>query len=234
MVTRERARRLPPQERREALINATLPLVLWHGPGVTTRQIAEAADVAEGTIFRVFDDKEALIRAVVERAMDPSGTLRDLDGIDRGLPLRAKLETAVTIMQSRLQGVFALIDALGWQGPPRGSDDRHPDDRHPDDRHPGCDRAAHVRRRGLDEQPADDRHRHQQMNDRFREALVDVIADDRERLRVPAAEVAAALRLLVFSATHPRISDGNPLTPRQIVGIVLDGLLDHPGGTTPC
>jgi AcrR family transcriptional regulator len=229
MVARERARRLPPQERREALINATLPLVLWHGPGVTTRQIAEAADVAEGTIFRVFADKEALIRAVVERAMDPSGTLRDLDGIDRGLPLRAKLETAVTIMQSRLQGVFALIDALGWQGPPGGRDGRHPDDRHP-----GCDRAAHVRRQVHDERPVDDRHRHQQMNDQFREALVDVIADDRVLLRVPASELAAALRLLVFSATHPRISDGNPLTPRQIVGIVLDGLLHHSGGTTPC
>ncbi len=222
MVARERARRLPPQERREALINATLPLVLWHGPGVTTRQIAEAAEVAEGTIFRVFDDKEALIRAVVERAMDPSGTLRDLDGVDRGLPLRARLETAVTIMQSRLQGVFALIDALGWQGPPGGRDARHPD----------CDRAAHLHRRAHHGQPADDRH--QQMNDRFREALVDLIADDRALLRVPATELAAALRLLVFSATHPRISDGHPLTPRQIVGIVLDGLLDHTGGTTPC
>ena len=52
-VRSERARRMPPAERREALINATLPLVLWHGPGVTTRQIAEAADVAEGTIFQI-------------------------------------------------------------------------------------------------------------------------------------------------------------------------------------
>lgn len=203
MVARSpRARRLPPEERREALINATLPLVLWHGPGVTTRQIAEAADVAEGTIFRVFDDKEALIRAVVARAIDPSGTLRDLEAIDLALPLRARLEAAVAIMQSRLQGVFALIDALGLLGPPHK--DRH------------------------------DEHRHRTMNDQFREALVDVVGDDRAQLRVPAAELAAVLRLLVFSATHPRISDGNPLTPRQIVGIVLDGLLDHPGGTTPC
>ena len=36
-VRNVRARRMPPAERREALINATLPLVLWHGPGVTTR-----------------------------------------------------------------------------------------------------------------------------------------------------------------------------------------------------
>ena len=77
-VRNVRARRMPPAERREALINATLPLVLWHGPGVTTRQIAEAADVAEGTIFRVFEGKEALIRAVTERAFDPAPALAEI------------------------------------------------------------------------------------------------------------------------------------------------------------
>ena len=81
-VRSERARRMPPAERREALINATLPLVLWHGPGVTTRQIAEAADVAEGTIFRVFEGKEALIRAVTERAFDPAPALAEIAAID--------------------------------------------------------------------------------------------------------------------------------------------------------
>jgi hypothetical protein len=32
------------------------------------------------------------------------------------------------------------------------------------------------------------------------------------------------LRLLVFSGTHPMIADGSPLTPEQIVAILLDGL----------
>jgi hypothetical protein len=41
---------------------------------------------------------------------------------------------------------------------------------------------------------------------------------------VPAAELAHVLRLLVFSGTHPMISDGRPLTPEQIVAILLDGL----------
>jgi AcrR family transcriptional regulator len=193
-VRAERARRLPPDERREALIAATLPLVLRHGPGVTTRQIAEAADVAEGTIFRVFADKEALIQAVVERAMDPSATLRELAGVDRGLELRVRLAAVVEIVQNRLTGIFTLIDALGLHGPPRDDD------------------------------------RHRPMNDQFREAVVDIIGDDRTRLRVPAAELATALRLLVFAATHPRLHDGNALTPAQIVSILLDGLLDRSGG----
>jgi len=195
-VRSERARRMPPAERREALIKATLPLVLWHGPGVTTRQIAEAADVAEGTIFRVFDDKEALIRAVTERAFDPAPVLAEIVAVDRALPLPARLVRLVEILQSRLHTVFTLIHALGMKGPP------------PDGQRP---RLA---------------------NDELREAIVELVGDDRSHLRVPPVELADALRMLVFSSTHPLINDGNPLTAEQIVGILLDGLSIR--GDRPC
>ena len=117
-VRHARARRMPPAARREALIDATLPLVLWHGPSVTTRQIAEAAAVAEGTIFRVFEGKEALIRAVTERAFDPAPALAEIAEIDPALPLRDRLIRLVVILQSRLDTVFRLIHALGMKGPP--------------------------------------------------------------------------------------------------------------------
>jgi AcrR family transcriptional regulator len=187
-VRHARARRMPPAARREALIDATLPLVLWHGPGVTTRQIAEAAAVAEGTIFRVFEGKEALIRAVTERAFDPEPALAEIAEIDPTLPLRDRLIRLVEILQSRLDTVFRLIHALGMKGPP------------PDGQRP------------------------QLVNDRFREAIVELVGDDRTRLRVPPIELAVALRMLVFSSTHPMINDGNPLTAEQIVGILLDGV----------
>jgi len=58
-----RATALPPDERRSMIVAATLPLLLEHGDRVTTKQIAEAAGIAEGTIFRVFADKDALIAA---------------------------------------------------------------------------------------------------------------------------------------------------------------------------
>jgi AcrR family transcriptional regulator len=187
-VRSERARRMPPAERREALITATLPLVLRDGPGVTTRQIAEAADVAEGTIFRVFAGKEALIRAVTERAFDPAPALAEIAAVDRALPLRERLVRLVEILQIRLDTVFTLINALGMKGPP-----------------PGGQRPRLV-------------------NDQFREAIVELVGDDRTHLRVPPMELADALRMLVFASTHPMINDGNPLTAEQIVGILLDGL----------
>ena len=45
------------------IIDAVIPLILEHGVGITSRQIAEAAGVAEGTVFRAFGDKESLIAA---------------------------------------------------------------------------------------------------------------------------------------------------------------------------
>jgi AcrR family transcriptional regulator len=117
---------MAPDERRAAIVDATLPLVLRHGAAVSTREIAEAADVAEGTIYRVFPDKDALLAAVMEKAFDPEPTLRELAAIDRGLPLRDRLVDGVLIMQGRLNGVFGLIDALGWTGPPKGHAHRSP------------------------------------------------------------------------------------------------------------
>ena len=60
-----RARPLPPAERRASLIAATRQLILDHGPEVTTRQVAEAAKVAEGTLFRVFPTRRDLIAATI-------------------------------------------------------------------------------------------------------------------------------------------------------------------------
>ena len=71
-----RATPLPPDERRAALIAATEPLLERFGRDVSTRQIAEAAGVAEGTIFRVFPTKEALIDAVLEEVFDVAAHLR--------------------------------------------------------------------------------------------------------------------------------------------------------------
>lgn len=127
MSSPRRASPLPPAERRAALIAATLPLLREHGITVSTRQIAEAAGVAEGTIFRVFPDKESLIRAAVESAFDVNDLLADLASVDRDLPFVDRLVSAVDAMQERLRTAFSLLDVLRLTVPPHGHPNGRPD-----------------------------------------------------------------------------------------------------------
>jgi len=181
---------MPPDERRAAIVEATLPLVQEHGNGVTIRMIAEAAGVAEGTIFTVFRDKDALMAAVRERAFNGEPALRALAAIDLGEPLRERLVAGVDILTSHLQQAFLLITALGLTTPPK-------------------DPESEARRR--------------EINDTFTAAVVALIEPDAPQLVVPAQHVAHVLRLLVFSASHPVVNGGCPLSAAQIVDSVLDG-----------
>src|SRR5882762_8812848 len=110
---RVRAAALPASERRAEIVAATLPLLLAHGSAVTTRQIAEAAGIAEGTIFRVFPDKESLIDAVIESAFDTASVDAALAAIDATLSLEPRLVAAVEIMRRRVVDLLELRAAIG-------------------------------------------------------------------------------------------------------------------------
>ena len=117
-----RAAPLPLDERRAALIAATEPLLERFGRDVSTRQIAEAAGVAEGTIFRAFATKEELIDAVIEDAFDTQRTCDELAQVDPGLSLEERLTVAVTILQERLRRIFALFGSLRLHKEPHDHD----------------------------------------------------------------------------------------------------------------
>ncbi len=93
---------MAPEERRAALIAATIPLLHEHGIDVSTRQIAQAAGVAEGTIFGVFETKTSLVVCSLIKGLDPQPTVDGLNAIDRALPLRERLTRAAELVHARM------------------------------------------------------------------------------------------------------------------------------------
>lgn len=124
LVTEEtspRARPLSVEDRKAMIIDAVTPLVIAHGREVTSRQMAQAAGIAEGTVFRAFGDKESLIAAVVDRFLDPGPLREGLKSIDRTLPLEQKINDILFHLRSRFEGVFGMMNALGMTERPHNT-----------------------------------------------------------------------------------------------------------------
>jgi len=184
---------MSPEERREAIIAATRPLLYEHGRATTTRLIAEAAGIAEGTVFRAFATKDELFDAVMEREFDPEAFLADVASIDPSLELRDRLVAFTTLLQRRFVGIFTLMAAMGMRKPPGRFTD-------PEARQ----RLANG-------------------------GLVTLLAPDADRFTIPVERVGHIVRLLTFSGSHPHISDQRPLSPEEIVDVILHGILADPG-----
>jgi AcrR family transcriptional regulator len=112
-IKTRRASALPVDERRSMIVAATLPLLLEHGDRVTSRQIAEAAGIAEGTIFRAFQDKDELIAAVIESALDQQPLEAALSQIDSSLPFEEAVTAAIVILRQRLHDIWRLMSSVG-------------------------------------------------------------------------------------------------------------------------
>jgi AcrR family transcriptional regulator len=193
-----RAAPLPASERRATIIAATLPLLLAHGPAVTTRQIAEAAGIAEGTIFRVFPDLESLVLATVDAAYAPEKVAADLASVAATLSLEQRLVEAVRILQNRLTSVWQLLSITGMPRPI----------------------ALTARTKRLDRPDV--------------AALIALLEPDRSQLRRTPAAAAQLLRGLTLAGTHPALTvDDGPMTPEEIVSVLLDGMRNRVGQAVP-
>ena len=128
-----------PSDRRASLVEVTIPLLREHGTALTTKQVAEAAGIAEGTVFRAFGTKDELVHACVAAVFDSTPAVAELRGIDSTLTLDERLVAGVGVMQRHVERIVGLMSVLHHAGAPAPVD--------------------HKRRRASSD-PADRRHLH--------------------------------------------------------------------------
>jgi AcrR family transcriptional regulator len=199
---RERATPLSPDERRRAIIDAVVPLLSQHGGDITTKQIAEAAGIAEGTIFRVFPDKRALLFAAAAETINPAGGREAMAEALASVPdLHDKLvlvaERMVARMEQGMLVMMALRTVFLKEGP--GRHDR---------KAPPGPPAFVV-----------------ESNKALLDALTDLVfAPHRDELGVEPRRAALILRSLVFGTWHPGMQDTERLTPEEMADACLTGV----------
>jgi AcrR family transcriptional regulator len=203
---------MSPDDRRRAIIDAVRPLLIEHGDRLTTKLIAEAAGVAEGTIFRVFPDKEALLHAVAADTLNPSDARERLQAaLADAIDLPTKVRVTADLMLNRSDQVVAVLMAMRkhWLSSLR---ERRAD------AGPGNDDDAGSAERGGPPEFVVVAHQ------ALLERLTEVFADHADELTVSPERAALLLRTLVLGSRNPGVRPEDRLSADEIADVLLNGI----------
>jgi len=194
METKSRAKPLPPEDRRVAIVEAVIPLIMQQGASVTTSAMAEAAGIAEGTIFRVFPDKSTLLLEALKTCFDPAPALDQLARIERDLPFEIKLRKAAAIILQRAERVYAVAAVLRTLPPP--------------------ERPSHeeAHKSAIE------------ANSLISWGLTRIFEDEANCLAVEPARAAAAFRGLLHAVNFPLSDPSELITADEAVEVLLHGV----------
>ena len=190
---------MTPDDRRKAIVTALVPLLVERGGEVSTREIAQAAGIAEGTIFRVFPDKKSLLLAAAEEAINPADGQREFDEAMVGLTeLWEKVVVAATRVQQRMNLTMSVMMAvrqhlMGQHDHPHGK--------------PGPPEFV-VRAQA-------------ELNAR----LTSMFEPHRDELAVTPEVATTALRSLIFGSGRFELGLGPSLGPEDIAALLLHGIV---------
>ncbi len=184
---------------------AVAPLLIERGGAVTTKELAERAGVAEGTLFSVFPDKRALIGGAIAAHMDPAPLEAAIAAIDQDLDLVTQVAAAMHLISDRTDEVVALVVVLhalvGHEAKPASSD---------------------ARSSMLN------------WSETIRSAITSLLSEHGSELRLPPERAAAALLGLVVAARRPFAGQHDILSVDEIVDVVLFGALHSAKGRASC
>jgi len=198
---------MSPEDRRQAIVEAVIPLLLTRGGEVTTKEIAQAAGIAEGTIFRVFPDKAALLMAAAEEAINPAAGVAAFEAaISEAADLHGRVVVAATRILERMRLTMAVLMAVRPQLAAKYHEARTKGEQVPHG------------------PPAFVLQAQQDLHERLTRLFEPYVAE----LAVEPGIAAIALRSLTFGSARPELGMDPALTPEQIADIVLDGVRNRP------
>lgn len=190
-----------------------MPLVAERGADVTSRELADAAGVAEGTLFRAFGDKLCLVGEValtgLLRVSDPAVTRADLESIDPRMPLVDRVSQVIERGQRRSDEAGAWVMVLRFLHTREGVDERDPAHQ---------ERAQEMRSRLMAQQET--------RRTVIEEALERLLAQELDHLRVPT-EVAVSLIEAAATTHRPGLErEGPPLPADVLADALVHGIVD--------
>jgi AcrR family transcriptional regulator len=190
---------MPAADRRRAILGVVVPLLVAKGSALTTAEVARAAGIAEGTIFRVFPDKCALIYEAVKATMDPTPVADAIRAIGPLASMEEQLGEAVRVLRDHFNRMTSLGESLRTVSALPGAQKR--------------DVGRLIK----------------ESSTVISAALTELFERHRAALRVSPATATAAFRGLVFASAHPLLPPRERLAMEETVSILLSGIAKHEG-----
>jgi AcrR family transcriptional regulator len=191
---------MSPEDRRQAIISATTDLVLEHGPAATTRQIADACGIAEGTLFRVFESKDDILAAVVERLLDPKFVIDEIETVGPTDAAQDTVRALAAVIRESTTRIRSVMMALHTA---QNDSDRRGNHHGPRDRNKFFDDQAAIG-----------------------EAMAHVLSAHTDELRVDPGTAAAFIRMTVLAGNLPIVSQ--PTDPQVFTDLLVHALVKEP------
>jgi len=195
---------MAPEDRRQAIVEALIPLLVERGGDITTKEVARAAGIAEGTIFRVFPDKRALLLAAAEEAMNPTGGEEAFDEVLAGVTdLREGIIVVTHRILDRMRLTMSVMMAVRPQMIAAFHEEKAAGHK------PEIGPPAFVLKAQAD----------------LHGRLTRLFTPYADLLAVDPSTAAIAMRSLIFGAHRPELGMTPSLTPDQIADLLLGGVL---------